>query len=137
MRPWSRADVSAVSPVDDSHRPGPACGGAFDLDRKAGDGEAGRGQLLEVVQLFDVAVADVAPGLVTFPDQTGVPGFGVFLRGIDERRVPAPAVDAGQPYPALEQIHCGLVAHRAAGSDVILPTVFGPRAGIDDDDLQR
>jgi hypothetical protein len=31
----SPADVATASPVDDSHRPGPARGGAFDLDREA------------------------------------------------------------------------------------------------------
>src|SRR5438552_270991 len=113
LRALSPTDVAAVSRVEDRHRPGPAGGRAFDLDRKTGDGETGRRQLLEVVQLFDVAVADVAPGLVTFPDQAGVPGFGVFLRGVDKRRVPAPAVDAGQSHAALEQIHGRLVAHAA------------------------
>src|SRR6266404_1859593 len=133
----SPTDVAAVSLIDDSHRPGPARRGSFDLDRKTGDGETGRRQLLEVVQLFDVAVADLAPGLVAFPDQTGIPGLGVSLRGIDEGCVPAPAVDAGQPHPALEQIHRRLIAHAAAGVDVILPAVFGPGACIDDHDLQR
>ena len=89
------------------------------------------------MQLLDVAIADVASGLVTFPDQTGVPGLGVFLRGVDKRRVPAPAIDSGQPHAPLEQIHRRLVAHAAAGIDVILPAIFGPGAGIDDDDLER
>src|SRR6266446_2418933 len=91
----SPTDVAAVSLIDDSHRPGPARRGSFDLDRKTGDGETGRRQLLEVVQLFDVAVADLAPGLLTFPDQAGVPGFGVFLRRVDAWRIPARAVDGG------------------------------------------
>src|SRR2546430_3885668 len=88
LRHLSRPDAVAGSPVDDRHRTGPAGGRAFDLDRETGDGETGRRQLLEVVQLLDVAIADVASGLVTFPDQTGVPGLGVFLRGVDKRRVP-------------------------------------------------
>src|SRR6476659_5241660 len=126
-----------VSAFDDRHRPRPAGGRALDLDRETRHGEPGRGQLLEVVQLFDVAVADVASGLVAFPDQAGIPGFGVFLRGVDEGCIPAPAVNAGQAHPALEQIHRRLIAHAAAGIDVILPAVFGSGAGVDDDDLER
>jgi len=37
--------------------------------------EARRGQEFEIVQLFDMTVADVPPGLVAFPDQAGVSWF--------------------------------------------------------------
>jgi hypothetical protein len=37
----------------------------------------------------------------------------------------------------MEQIHRRLIAHAAAGGDVILPAVFGPGAGVDHDDLDR
>src|ERR1700722_181362 len=123
--------------VDDGDRAGPSGGSTFDLHRKAGNREAGCGQTLEIVQLFDVAIADVASGLVAFPDQAGILGFGIFLGGMNERRVPAPAVNAGQPHAAFEQIHRRLVAHAATRIDVILPAVFGAGAGIDHDDLQR
>src|SRR5882757_11063431 len=83
--------------VKDRHRAGPACRGTLDLHRKTRHHEAGRRQLLEIMQLFDMAIADVAAGLVAFPNHAGIPGLGIFLRGVDERRVPAPAVDAGQP----------------------------------------
>src|SRR5437879_10246302 len=130
LQALAATDVAAVSRVEDSHRTGPAGGRAFDLDRETGDGETGRRQLLEVMQLLDVAIADVASGLVTFPDQTGVPGLGVFLRGVDKRRVPAPAIDSGQPPAPLEPIHLGPVAHAAAAIGVILPAIFGPGAGL-------
>jgi len=39
------------------------------------------------VQLFDVAVADMASGLVAFPDQARIFRFGEFFRGVDERCV--------------------------------------------------
>src|SRR5665647_159559 len=89
------------SAVDDRHGAGPARRRAFDLDRETRHGETGRRQLLEIVQLFDVAIADVPPGLVAFPDQAGVFGLGILLCSVDERCVPAPAVDAGQPYACL------------------------------------
>ena len=55
--------------VEDRHRAGPAGRGAADLVRETRDEEAARRQHFEVVQLLEVAVADVAPGLVAFPDQ--------------------------------------------------------------------
>src|ERR1700675_4595442 len=112
---YDLAGREAASAVQNRDRPGPARGCALDLDRETRHGESGRGQLLEIVQLFDVAIADVAARLVAFPDQAGILGFGVFLRGIDERRVPAPAVDAGQPHAALQEIHRRLITHAAAG----------------------
>ena len=36
-------------------------------------------QRFEIVQLLEVAIADLAAGLVAFPDQAGVAGLGVFL----------------------------------------------------------
>src|ERR1700732_3073979 len=87
--------------VEHGDRPGPARRSALDLDRKTRHGETGRRQKLQIVQLFDVAVADVASGLVALPDQAGIAGLGELFRGIDERRIPAPAVDAGQPNAAL------------------------------------
>ena len=80
------------------------------------------------MQLFDVAVADVAPGLVAFPDQACIFGLGEFLRGVDERGVPAPAVDAGQSDAAFEQVHRRFVAHAAAGIDEVRPGhIWRPR----------
>src|SRR3954454_15954530 len=81
-----RSASGTRSPLDDRHRPSPARRSALDLDREAGHGETGRRQLLQIVQLFDVAIADMAAGLVAFPDQAGVLGLGVFLRRVDERR---------------------------------------------------
>src|SRR3954465_8177897 len=57
---------------------GPAGGGPLDLHRKARHHEAGRGQKLQIVQLLDMAIADMAPRLVTFPDQAGLFCLGVF-----------------------------------------------------------
>src|SRR3954452_5093968 len=79
----------------------------------------------------------MATGFVALPDQAGVFGLGVFSGGVNEWRVPAPAIDSGQPDAALEQVHGRLVPHAAAGIDVILPAVFGPGTGVNDHDLQR
>ena len=78
------------------------------------------GQGFEVVQLFQVAVADVAAGLVAFPDQAGVVGLAVLLGGVHEGRVPAPGVGAGRAHAAFEQVHGGLVAHAAPGAHKIV-----------------
>src|SRR5262249_50097216 len=82
--------------VENRYRAGPAGGGAADLHREAGDGEAVRGDGLEIVQLLEMAVADVAPSLVAFPDQAGIAGLGELFLGVDEGRVPAPAVRTGE-----------------------------------------
>src|SRR6478736_8439768 len=79
--------------VEDRDRPGPARRGALDLHRKARHHEPGRRQLFEIMQFLDMSIADVAAGLVAFPDQAGISGLGIFFRGMDERRVPAPAID--------------------------------------------
>ena len=89
------------------------------------------------MQLFDVAIADMAAGLVAFPDQAGVFGLRVFLRGVDERRIPAPGVGAGQPNTAFQEIHRRFIAHAATGIDVIGLAVFGAGGGVDHDDLER
>jgi hypothetical protein len=90
--------------VDDRNRSGPARGCALDLDRKAGNGESGWRQKLKIVQLLQVAITDMASRLVSFPDQAGVLCLGVFLGRVNERRIPAPAIDAGQADAAFEQM---------------------------------
>src|SRR5882757_3154324 len=137
VAPGSETAAASLLAVDNGHRPRPARGSALDLYRKARHHETGRRQLLEIVKFLDVTIADVTAGLVAFPDQAGILRFGIFLRGVDERCVPAPAVDAGQPHAAFEQIHRRLIAHAAAGGDVILAAIFGAGAGVDHDDLER
>src|SRR6266853_3724098 len=61
-----------------------------DLDREAAHRKSGGGQHFEVVELLDVAIADLAPRLVALPDQARVLGLEVLLLGVHERRVPAP-----------------------------------------------
>src|ERR1700687_192231 len=70
--------------LKDGDRAGPARRRPLDLDGETRHHEAGRGQKLQIVQLLDMAVADVTAGLVAFPDQAGILGLGIFLRGIDE-----------------------------------------------------
>src|SRR5262245_60417942 len=76
------SDVS----VDDSDRARPACGTAAHLHWKAAHYESLGRQRFEIVQLLDVAIADLAAGLVAFPDQAGVAGGKIFLPGVDEGR---------------------------------------------------
>ena len=92
------------------------------------------------MQLFDVAVADVAPGLVAFPDQAGIPSLGEFLRGVDERRVPAPAIDAssksrGAPpfavIAAKEKINSEMIA-----SFLLLPHATMPNSPLTHNDAE-
>ena len=58
----------------------PAGRGGADLHRQAAHREPGRRQHLQVVQLLNVAVADLAAGLVALPDQAGVARLAVRSR---------------------------------------------------------
>src|SRR3546814_2959630 len=64
---WS-SDVCS----SDLDRPGPARRCSANLDGEACDHEAGRGQGFQIVQFFEVAVADVAAGLVALPNDRSV-----------------------------------------------------------------
>src|SRR5204862_8298892 len=52
-------------------------------------------------------------------------------------RIPAPAIGAGQPDAALEEVQGRVAPNAAAGRDVIRLAVSPAGAGVDDDDLQR
>ena len=55
------------------------------------------------MQLLEMAIADLAAGLVAFPDEACILGGGVSLGGVDEGRVPAPGIGAGETHAALEK----------------------------------
>src|SRR4249920_488208 len=61
----------------------------------------------------------------------------IFLPGMDERRVPAPAVGAGDPHAALEQVQGCLAPHAAALGDIIRASIGGASTGVHQHDLQR
>ena len=96
-----------------------------------------RRQRLEVVQLLDVAVADLAARLVALPDQLGIPGLGVFLGRVDERRVPRPGVGAGDLHAARGEIERRLAAHAAASRHVVGLAVARAGRCVDHHDLER
>src|SRR4051812_7049660 len=75
MNPPAPVTRTLMSFLEDGDGAGPACGRTADLVREAADREAVAGQGLKVVQLLEVAIADVAPGLVAFPDQGLVAGL--------------------------------------------------------------
>src|SRR5258708_12364199 len=82
-------------------------------------------------------IADLAAGFVAFPDQTRIAGGEIFLLGVHERRVPAPAVGAGHAHAALEQIEGCLAAHAAALGDIFGTAVGRARARVHQHDLER
>src|SRR5215471_20030247 len=90
--PVSRARAGSVEQRD---RAGPAGRSALDLVREARDREPVGRQLLEIAQLLHVAVRDLPPSLVPFPDDRGIARLEPALARVHERRVPAPGVDAG------------------------------------------
>src|SRR5437868_1865697 len=142
--PRKRGRESEVKPraggglsLDNGDGAGPAGRGAADLDREATHHKPVGRERFEIVQLFEVAITDLAPGLVTFPDQVGIAGRGIFLLGVDKGRIPAPAIGAGQPDAAFEEVQGRVAPNAAAGRDVIRFAVGQAGARIHDDDLER
>src|ERR1022692_2408085 len=86
---------SHISAIEERHTACPAGRGRLDLYREAAHLETEWRQLIEVGELLHMAVADVAARFVAFPNETRVAGFGKPLARERERRIPAPAVDAG------------------------------------------
>ena len=115
----------------------PARGTAAHFDRKAAYHEALGRLRFEIVELLDMAIADLAAGFVAFPDQTRIAGGEIFLLGVHERRVPAPTVSAGHAHAALEQIEGCLAAHAATLGDIIGTAVGRTRARVHQHDVER
>jgi hypothetical protein len=67
-----RRSENVVSRIDEGDRPRPTRRRALDLDGKARHRKTIGGQSLEVLKLFQMAVTNLAPGLVSFPNQAGV-----------------------------------------------------------------
>ena len=123
--------------IEQRHRAGPAGGAGFDLVREAGDGEAMRGKLFEILQLLHVAVGNLAAGFVAFPDDRRVVGLEPALAGVHERRVPAPGVDAGDAHAARGEIKRGFAAHADAGGEILVAADALGRARVDQHDVER
>src|SRR6516162_4162358 len=123
--------------LQDRHSPRPTGGGGFDLDGEAGNREAVRWQRLQVVQLLDVAVANLAASPVAFPDELGVLGGSIPLGRVREGRIPGPGVGAGDLDAPGGQIERGLPAHAAAAWHVVRRAVASPRRRVDEDDVER
>src|SRR5580698_1320760 len=84
-------------------RPRPAGRSAMHLHREAHDLEALGRQELEIVQLLEMRIADLAPGAVPLPDERSVAGRLNFAARMRKGRVPAPAIRAHEAHAALEQ----------------------------------
>src|SRR5262249_57479119 len=96
------------------------------FDGKAAHHEPFGRQRFEIVELLDVAIADLATGSVAFPDQAGVAGGEIFLLGVDEWRVPAPAVGAAHTHAPLEQVEGCLAAHAPPLRHIFLTPLAPP-----------
>src|SRR5665213_1160376 len=123
--------------VENGDSPGPAAGSGADLHREAAHHETLRRQHFEIVQLLDVAIADLAAGTVALPDDGGVLALREAVLGVDERRVPTPAIGAGDAHAALQEIERRLAAHAAAARDIIRLAVGFAGGGVDQHDFER
>jgi len=130
--------VTALFPtVQNCHGPGPAGGGGPHLHREAGHTEAVRRQRLQIVQLLQVAIADLPTGPVSLPDQSGIPGLPMPFRRVHEGGIPAPSIRACQFHSGLQQVQRGFATHSAAGIDVIILAIAAASARVDHYNLQR
>src|SRR6202162_1528674 len=74
--PIHGAEVRNPGLFENGDRAGPAGRSGPHLDRKTAHPEAGRRQAFQIVQLLEMAIADLAAGLVTLPDQARVASLG-------------------------------------------------------------
>src|SRR5262249_27090911 len=72
------AGLTIGGSIENGDRTGPACRPGPHLDRKAAHLEALGRQLFEIVQFLEMAIADLAAGLVAFPDKARIAGLGEF-----------------------------------------------------------
>src|SRR5262249_60722657 len=84
-----------------------------------------------------MAIADIAAGAMALPDQRCIACLGILFHRVDERRVPAPAIDAGHAHAALKQIKSCFTSHAATLGDIIGLAVGGPGARVYKHDLER
>ena len=98
---------------------------------EAADGETGTGQRLQVMELFQVTIADMTTRFMTFPDEAGVTGFskpsGCLIKG----GIPTPGVGARHPNALLEEIHRPLVTHATPPTHKVTIAIGTARSGID------
>src|ERR1017187_6336667 len=125
------------SAIEERHTACPAGRGRLDLYREAAHLETEWRQLIEVGELLHMTEADVAARFVAFPNETRVAGFGKPLARERERRIPAPAVDAGHADALFEQKERGLTPHAAALVQKIGTAIRGCRRRIDEHDVER
>src|SRR5215831_18494412 len=78
--------------LENGDSPGPACRRGADLHWKTRDQKSVGRQRFQIVQLLDVAIADLAARFVPLPDDRGIAARREALGGVNERRIPRPAV---------------------------------------------
>ena len=79
----------------------------------------------------------MAARFVALPDDRRIVGLGEAPGGVDERRVPAPAVGSGYSHALLQEVKRRLGAHAAARGDIVRASVFRAGSGVDEDDVER
>src|SRR6185437_4823856 len=78
------AGCGGQSSVNDRNRSRPPSRSAAYLYGEAAHHEAGRGNCLQVVQFFDMAIADIAAGPVSLPDERCIVCLRIFFQRMDE-----------------------------------------------------
>jgi len=122
--------------IEQCYRTRPAAGAGLHLMREAGDGETIRRKLFQVAQLLHVAIRNFAAGLVTLPDDRGIVRLLPALARVEERRVPAPGVDASNPHAARGEIERRLAPHAAARGEIFVGAHATRRARVDQHDVE-
>ena len=83
-----------------------------------------------------MAVADLDPGKMGLPDNTGVPCFLKLLGEIGKGSVPAPGVDPDHPYPLFGQKEGAFPVHTCACHQVLFRAPGCVGTGLNQDNVQ-
>src|SRR5487761_2612877 len=106
--------------VEQGDRAYPAGRAVPDLVRETGNDKTGCGKLLQIGQLLHVAIGSLTAGIMTFPDDAGIPGLLPAAPRMGKRGVPSPGVDAGDAHASPGEVERRLPADAAACAQVFV-----------------
>src|SRR5262249_12913481 len=92
---------------------------------------------LEIVQFLDMAIADLASSLMSFPNQACILGCEILVLGVNEGSIPTPSVSAGHPHALAQEMQCCIATHAATLRHVVGASISRAGGSVDQDDLKR
>src|SRR5699024_9605110 len=112
--------ASQVSSFQNSDCSSPSRRGRVNFHRETGYFEAKCWKRFEIVQLFNVAIADFPSRFMPFPDHAGVTLSSEPFRRVYERCIPAPCICTSYPHSLLEKVQSCISANPAPPRHVVI-----------------